>query len=121
MQPPTLRSTIATLLLTTSALTACGDDTPVIAVPSDASFCSVFAGEYQAALAAAVPVTEEGFAESASLLVTWAEVLVDLAPGEITDEAVDNLEYHRAQAAVQSASEFISGSNSMHEWARDQC
>jgi hypothetical protein len=112
---------ITALLLTASVLPACGDDAPVIAVPSDATFCSVFDGQYRDALAAAVPVTDSGFGESTALLVAWAEVLVDLAPGAIAAEAADNLEYHRAHAAVESASAFITGSNAMHQWANQNC
>jgi hypothetical protein len=92
-----------------------------VAVPADATFCSVFTGEYREALSNAVPVTDPAFAERTAEIVAWAEVLAALAPDEITDEARDNLGYHRAQAATASAAEFIPGSNAMHEWANGNC
>jgi len=92
-----------------------------VAVPDGADFCSVFTGEYDAALGNAVPVTDEAFAERTAVIVVWAEVLVTFAPDEIAEEAQANLDYHRAQAAIESAAEFIPGSNAMHEWARSNC
>jgi hypothetical protein len=92
-----------------------------VAVPGDATFCSVFTGEYREALSSAVPVTDPAFAERTAEIVAWAEVLAALAPDEITDEARDNLGYHRAQAAIASAAEYIPGSNAMHEWANANC
>ena len=105
-------------------LASCGDDdveTAAVQVPDGATFCSVFDGDYSEALNDAVPITDEGFAESTARIVAWAEVLLALAPGEITAQAEDNLEYHQAQAAVKSAADFIPGSNEMHAWARDNC
>jgi hypothetical protein len=108
---------------------ACGGDETAgvdavdvtVAVPDGADFCSIFSGEYDEALGNAVPVTDEAFTERTAVIVVWAEALATLAPDEIADEAQDNLDYHRAQAAIESAAEFIPGSNAMHEWARSNC
>ncbi len=106
------------------ALTSCGDDgagTTSVEVPDDATFCSVFLDQYQEALDDAVPITDDAFGETTALIAAWAEVLLSLAPAEIVGQAGDNLEYHEAQAAVRSASDFISGSNEMHAWAYTNC
>jgi hypothetical protein len=100
---------------------ACGDDDISVAIPEGATFCSIFDGEYREALENAVPVGDDAFGEATSEIVAWAEVLADLAPAEIADEAQDNLRYHEAQAAVESAAEFIPGSNAMHAWANERC
>lgn len=92
-----------------------------VAVPDGATFCSVFLGEYRDALADAVPITDDGFAARIGAIVGWAIVLDDLAPAEIADPATDNLNMHRAQQAVQSAADFIPGSNQMHAWANTDC
>jgi hypothetical protein len=114
------RSAIA-LIAALLVVTACGSDSIVIDVADDATFCSVFDGEYRSALNAAVPITDAAFAERTGEIVAWAEVLVDLAPAEIASEATDNLEYHRAQAAVESAADHIPGSNAMHQWGNENC
>lgn len=103
------------------ALGGCGDDGAEIEVPEDATFCSVFSGEYRTAVNDAVPITDDRFGERTAAIVAWAEVLVDLAPPELASEAADNLSYHQAQAAVESAAEFIPGSNAMHAWANSNC
>jgi hypothetical protein len=95
------------------------DDT--VMLPETADFCSVFNGEYDEALRRAVPVGDPAFEERASAIVAWAEALATLAPEEIVDEARDNLSYHEALAAIESAAEFIPGSNAMHAWAVDNC
>jgi hypothetical protein len=115
------RSSTLLVLTLLAGLASCGTDSLAVEVPDDATFCSVFEGEYGAALAAAVPITDDGFAESVGQIVAWAQVLVDLAPGEIREHAQANLEYHKAQAAIRSASEFIPGSSAMHEWGNSQC
>lgn len=89
--------------------------------PEGATFCSVFHDQYREALADAVPITDDAFSESTAEIVVWAEVLASLAPQEIAAEAADNVRYHRAQAEVSSASDFIPGSNAMHAWANENC
>ncbi len=109
------------------AATACGgDDTDSeaavsVEVPDDATFCSVFSGQYRSALDAAVPATDAGFDDSSATITAWAEVLNNLAPTEIGDQAEANVGYHRAQQNKQSASDFVPGSNEMHEWADSNC
>ena len=105
-------------------LTSCGDDdsaTVAVEVPDGATFCSVFLDQYKAALGNAVPITDDAFDDRIGQIVAWAEVLLDLAPDEMATQAEDNLEYHLAQAAVKSASDFIPGSNEMHAWANTNC
>lgn len=115
-------SRLAPLLLVGTLLAGgCGDDGTAIEVAEDATFCSVFAGQYRQALDAAVPITDEGFSTATDELAAWAQVLVDLAPSEIEAEAQDNLQMHLAQAEVESAAEFIPGSNAMHAWANTNC
>ncbi len=102
---------------------ACGgDDSGVgsVDIPEGATFCSVFEGQYRQAIDDAVPITDGRFDETIGEIVAWAEVLSDLAPAEIADEALDNLRYHEAQAQTASAAEFIPGSNAMHAWATDK-
>lgn len=94
---------------------------PTVEIPDDATFCSVFTGQYREALGNAVPVSDPAFVERTSEIVAWAQVLATLAPDEIADEAQDNLGYHRAQAAITSAADFIPGSNALHEWANGNC
>lgn len=100
-----------------------GDSSPSVAVdiPANATFCSVFTGEYRTALANAVPITDAGFEEQSATISAWARVLRDLAPTEIAELADDNLKYHEAQANVESAADFIPGSNEMHTWANANC
>ncbi len=121
-----MRRTAAAVLALVAAAAACGDSgadgEPVsVQAPADATFCSVFTGEYRAALGDAVPVTEDGFEASAQRIVAWAGVLDDLAPEEIAALARANLQYHQAQAAKRSAADFIPDSNAMHEWANGNC
>lgn len=92
-----------------------------VTVAGGATFCEVFDGQYRAAMAAAVPVTDNAFDAQASEIIAWAKVLEDLAPPEVLDLAQDNLAYHQAQADLRSAAEFIPGSNSMHSWAQTNC
>jgi len=118
------RSAMMIVVMAVSVLTACGDDDQAVVdvqAPEGATFCSVYEGEYQTARDGAVPITESGFAEAGAEIVAWARVLASLAPAEITDLAAANLGYHEAQLAVQSASDFIPGSNDMHAWARANC
>lgn len=108
------------------AATSCGGDgdestAPTINVADDATFCSVFLGDYQTALDAAVPASDSGFDDSAAAITAWSEALRDLAPADIEAEAEANVGYHRAQQNKQSASDFIPGSNDMHSWARSNC
>ena len=113
---------LGSLVLVALAFSACGDAESVsVEVPDDATFCSVFFGEYEAALDDAVPITDDGFGGATARIVAWAEVLVSLAPAEIGAQADDNLRYHRAQAELRSAAEFIPGSNEMHAWADANC
>jgi len=117
-------SLTAVTLLMLLVLGACGDDDTSVAsadVPEGATFCSVFEGEYRTALAEAVPITDDAFGERIGVIVAWAEALVELAPAELADDAADNLSMHQAQEAVQSAAEFIPGSNEMHAWANTNC
>jgi hypothetical protein len=117
------RKLAASVLIGATLAVSCGggqSDT-TIEMPAGATFCSVYAGEYQEALDSAVPVTDEGFAESSMLIAAWAEALVTLAPPEIAAQAQDNYRYHLAQAELKSAADFIPGSNAMHEWARSNC
>ncbi|NQV06338.1 hypothetical protein HQ535_07290 [bacterium] len=104
-------------------LAGCGDGgtETSIEVRENATFCSVFDGGYSTALSEAVPITDDSFNDRIGHIVAWAGVLVDLAPDEIASEAGDNLKYHEAQAAVESATDFIPGSNAMHAWAHDSC
>ena len=116
-----VNSLLVVLLVATSCGGSGAEPAPTIAVAADATFCSIFEGEYQDALSAAVPASDDGFEASAQSIVAWAAALRDRAPAEISDLANDNLRYHEAQAAIKSASEFIPGSNAMHEWARANC
>ena len=110
------------VLLAALAATACaGAESVAVEIPDDATFCSVFLGEYTAALSDAVPVTDGGFDAASSRVAAWAEILASLAPAEIGDQANDNLRYHRAQAELRSAADFIPGSNEMHAWAAANC
>ena len=112
------------VMLALALLVGCSDSDGSgggIDVPDDATFCSVFSGEYRQALDDAVPVTDDAFSERIGAIVAWAEVLVRLAPEELAGEAADNLKYHQAQAAVRSAADFIPGSNAMHAWANVNC
>jgi hypothetical protein len=119
---PRTRSIAGAIIALMLGVGACADSTAVtIEVPEGATFCSVFQGEYAEALGAAVPVTDEGFNEAATLIVAWAEVLADLAPGGVAADAADNVRYHRAQADLRSAAEFIPGSNAMHAWSAANC
>jgi hypothetical protein len=110
------------ILVTAMAAPACGGgDSVAVAIPDDATFCSVFLGEYTAALSDAAPATDDGFGAASGRITAWAEALVSLAPGEIGDQAKDNLLYHQAQAELRSAAEFIPGSIEMHAWANANC
>ena len=110
------------VLVAAVAISACGGGESVaVDVPDDATFCSVFLGEYKAALSDALPATDDGFGAASARLNAWAEVLVSLAPEEIGVQAKDNLLYHQAQADLLSAAAFIAGSNEMHAWANANC
>jgi len=110
------------VLVVAVAISACGGGGSVaVDIPDDATFCSVFSGEYKAALSDAVPATDDGFGAASARINAWAEVLVSLAPDEIAVEAADNLSYHQAQADLLSAAAFIPGSNEMHAWANANC
>lgn len=114
-----------TIVASCSFAVGCGGGSesspPSLDVPEGATFCSVFDGEYATALAASVPVTDPTFQERAQATLAWSEILRDLAPPEIADQAEDNVSYHRAQAALRSAADFIPGSNDMHAWAHANC
>ena len=110
------------VLVAAVAISACGGGESVaVDVPDDATFCSVFLGEYKAALSDAVAVTDAGFDAASARINAWAEVLVSLAPEEIGVQAKDNLLYHQAQADLLSAAVFIAWSNEMHAWANANC
>jgi len=110
------------LLVAALAISACGGAESVdVDVPDDATFCSVFSGEYKAALSDAVPATDAGFGAASARINDWAKVLVSLAPGELRVQAEDNLSYHQAQTELRSAAAFIPGSNEMHAWANANC
>ena len=110
------------VLVAAVAISACGGGESVaVDVPDDATFCSVFLGEYKAALSDAVAATDAGFDAASARINAWAEVLVSLAPEEIGVQAKDNLLYHQAQADLLSAAAFIPGSNEMHAWANATC
>ena len=111
---------IAALALVAGACSGAGDAV-VVSVPADATFCSVFDGEYRTALQAAVPITDPSFDERAGEIVAWAEVLADLAPEDVAEFATDNVAYHRAQAEKRTAAPFIAGSNALHEFANASC
>lgn len=111
---------IAVLALVAGACSGAGDAV-VVSVPADATFCSVFDGEYRTALQAAVPITDPSFDERAGEIVAWAEVLADLAPEDVAEFATDNVAYHRAQAEKRTAAPFIAGSNALHEFANASC
>lgn len=117
------RRLTASALICAALAASCGDgrSTTTIEVPEGATFCSLYAGEYREALDAAVPVTDDGFTESSTLIAAWAEALAALAPPEIAGQAQDNYRYHLALAEIRSAADFIPGSNAMHEWARSNC
>ena len=108
-------------MLLVGASCAADDAGAQIEVPSGATFCSVYGGEYRIALDAAVPITDDRFAERADGIVAWARVLLDLAPEEIRDQALSNLRYHEAQRDRGSAADPIEGSNAMHAWAQTNC
>ena len=109
------------LVLLMIAACGSGDDGADITVPEGATFCSVFQGEYRAALDGAVPATDERFGERAATIAAWAEILWGLAPDEVSDDAMANLQYHEAQLDRVSAAEHIAGSNDMHAWAQANC
>lgn len=124
------RRLCSVLIVVVSAAGCGGSDTPdttspttgpALAVPENATFCSVFDDQYAAALAAAVPATDSAFEQQSELIVAWAEVLRDLASDEVALLAGDNVAYHQAQADLRSAADFIPGSNEMHAWARSNC
>ncbi len=110
------------ILVGAVAISACGGvESVAVDVPDDATFCSVFLGEYKAALSDAVAASDGGFDAASARINAWAEVLVSLAPFGIGDQATDNLLYHQAQADLRSAAAFIPGSNEMHAWANANC
>ncbi len=92
-----------------------------VEIPEGATFCSVFDGEYAEALSNAVPATDDGFQDAADAITEWAMVLQQLAPADVADLAQANVDYHRAQANMESASDFIPQSNEFATWARGNC
>lgn len=114
------RVSTAAVVVGTLLLGACGgggDDAGSVSVPEGATFCSVFTGEYRDALMAS-PVADES---APSELLTWAEVLVALAPDEVADAARDNLRFIEAFTSGASPDEFSDGSYEFHEWGGAHC
>jgi hypothetical protein len=103
----------------TLMLGACGGgaDSDSVAVPEGATFCSVFTGEYRDALMTS-PLADESAGPE---LLKWAEVLVELAPDEIADEAADNVRFIEAFTSGASPDEFADGSFEFNEWGGANC
>lgn len=104
---------------------ACGDDDDGAAgpasVPEGATLCGVANDDYFPILDSPTPFGEEGWEAEAAELVRLAQILEQLAPADQAANAADNVGYFEALAAVESASEFVPGSNEFTAYLRTTC
>jgi hypothetical protein len=128
----------AVAVITALATAACGgaDDTtstadPIVTesardetavdVPEGATLCGVYTDEYQVLLDSPTPFGEDGWEDEAQELLRLAAVLEQLAPDEQAANAEANVGYFQALADVESASEFIEGSNAFNLFLIETC
>ena len=97
------------------------DAPPGVEVPDGATLCGTYADEYKVILDGPTVFGEDGWDAEAQELVRLATILQQLAPADQAANAAANVGYFQALADVESAGEFVDGSNAFNFFLIEDC